>query len=48
MLGAAFVRETWILRRSDAPGAAMSVFKVSLYYLALLFVAVAADVLILG
>ena len=48
VLGAAFVRQTWILRHSDGPGAAMSVFKVSLYYLALLFVAVAADVLILG
>jgi heme o synthase len=48
VLGGAFVRQTWILRRSDGPGAAMSVFKVSLYYLALLFVAVAVDVLILG
>ena len=48
VLGAAFVRQTWILRRSEAPGAAMSVFKVSLYYLALLFVAVAVDVLVLG
>jgi protoheme IX farnesyltransferase len=48
LLGGAFVRQTWILRNDDGPGAAMSVFKVSLYYLALLFVAVAADVLILG
>ncbi len=48
VLGAAFVRQTWILRGDDRVGAAMSVFKVSLYYLALLFVAVAADVLILG
>ena len=48
LLGGAFVRQTWILRRDDGLGAAMSVFKVSLYYLALLFVAVAADVLILG
>jgi protoheme IX farnesyltransferase len=48
VLGAVFVRETWVLRRVDSVGAAMSVFKISLYYLALLFVAVAADVLILG
>jgi protoheme IX farnesyltransferase len=48
VLGAAFVRETWLLRGNDAPGAAMGVFKVSIYYLALIFVAVAADVLILG
>ncbi len=48
VLGAAFVRQTWILRHSEAPGAAMSVFRVSLYYLALLFVAVAVDVLVLG
>ena len=48
VLGAAFVRQTWLLRSDDRVGAAMSVFKVSLYYLALLFVAVAADVLILG
>jgi protoheme IX farnesyltransferase len=48
LLGGAFVRQTWILRHDDGLGAAMSVFKVSLYYLALLFVAVAADVLILG
>ncbi|MEK7692898.1 MAG: heme o synthase, partial [Chloroflexota bacterium] len=36
LLGGAFVRQTWILRRDDGLGAAMSVFKVSLYYLALL------------
>jgi protoheme IX farnesyltransferase len=48
VLGALFVRETWLLRSNDAPGAAMGVFKVSIYYLALIFVAVAADVLILG
>ena len=47
ILGAGFVRETWALRSNDAPGAAMGVFKWSIYYLALLFVAVAADQLIL-
>jgi protoheme IX farnesyltransferase len=48
VLGALFVRETWLLRRNDAPGAAMGVFKISIYYLALIFMAVAADQLLLG
>ena len=48
VLGAAFVRQTWILRSDDRPGAAMGVFKVSIYYLSLLFIALAVDVLILG
>ena len=48
VLGALFVRQTWLLRHDDAPGAAMGVFKVSIYYLALIFIAVAADQLILG
>jgi heme o synthase len=48
VLGAAFVRQTWLLRHDDRPGAAMGVFKVSIYYLALLFIAVAVDVLVLG
>jgi len=47
VLGGAFAREAWSLRSDDNPGAAMSVFKWSIYYLALLFVAVAADQLIL-
>jgi protoheme IX farnesyltransferase len=47
VLGAGFVRETWRLRSDDRPGAAMGVFKYSISYLALLFVAVAADQLIL-
>jgi protoheme IX farnesyltransferase len=47
-LGIGFVRATWLLRADDSPGAAMGVFKWSIYYLALLFVAVAADQLILG
>ena len=48
VLGAAFVRQAWLLRSDDSPGAAMSVFKASIYYLALLFPAVAADQLLLG
>ena len=47
VLGALFVRQTWLLRRDERPGAAMGVFKVSIYYLSLLFIAVAADQLIL-
>jgi protoheme IX farnesyltransferase len=48
LLGAGFVRATWLLRSDTGAGAAMGVFKWSIYYLALLFVAVAADQLILG
>ena len=47
VLGALFVRQTWLLRRDERPGAAMGVFKVSIYYLSLIFIAVAADQLIL-
>ncbi len=48
VLGAGFIRLTWRLRSDDRPGAAMGVFKYSISYLALLFVAMAADQLILG
>ena len=53
VLGLAFVRQTWLLRKDEAPGgatptAAMSVFKASIYYLALLFPAIALDQLLLG
>lgn len=48
VLGGGFVRQTWRLRSDDGPGAAMGVFRWSIYYLALLFVAVAADRLLLG
>jgi protoheme IX farnesyltransferase len=48
VLGAGFVRETWRLRTDDRPGAAMGVFRYSIYYLALVFVAVAVDQLVLG
>ena len=48
ILGAGFAREAWRLRSDDRPGAAMGVFRYSIYYLALLFLAVAADQLVLG
>ncbi|HYM16196.1 MAG TPA: heme o synthase [Dehalococcoidia bacterium] len=47
VLGLAFIREAWRLRSDVRPGAAMGVFRVSIYYLALIFFAVAADQLIL-
>jgi protoheme IX farnesyltransferase len=46
-LGAMFVWHTWRLRQDDGPARAMVVFKFSLYYLALIFVAAAVDVLVL-
>ena len=47
VLGGMFIREAWRLRSNDAPGAAMGVFRASITYLALIFVAVGADQLIL-
>jgi protoheme IX farnesyltransferase len=47
-LGAMFATEAWRLRQDDRPGAAMGLFRTSIYYLALLFIAIAADELILG
>ncbi len=47
LLGAMFIAEAWRLRSSEGPAGAMAVFKASIYYLALIFVAVAADQLIL-
>jgi len=47
-LGAMFLWEAWRLRSNDAPGAAMALFRASIYYLAFTFIAVAADQLILG
>jgi protoheme IX farnesyltransferase len=47
-LGAGFVWQTWQLRRQPGVEGAMGVFKFSLYYLALVFVAAAVDVLVLG
>jgi protoheme IX farnesyltransferase len=47
-LGTMFVWEAWRLRSNDAPGAAMALFRASIYYLAFVFIAVAADQLILG
>jgi protoheme IX farnesyltransferase len=48
LLGAMFVWHTYQLRRSDDAAGAMGVFKFSLYYLALIFIAAAVDVLVLG
>ena len=48
VLGGLFVWEAWRLRSNDAPGAAMGVFRASIYYLAFIFIAVAADQMILG
>jgi protoheme IX farnesyltransferase len=48
LLGGAFVYQTWVLRRAPSPRAAMGAFKASIYYLALIFPAVAADQLLLG
>ena len=48
ILGVAFAAQAFRLRRELTVGAAMSVFKTSIYYLAFLFVAMAADQLLLG
>jgi protoheme IX farnesyltransferase len=48
VLGAGFAWQAWRLRSDSAPGASMGVFRFSITYLALLFVAMAADQLILG
>jgi protoheme IX farnesyltransferase len=48
VLGLAFAARTWQLRSDTSAGAAMGVFRFSIYYLALIFVAVAADTLLLG
>jgi protoheme IX farnesyltransferase len=47
-LGVGFAWQAWRLRSDSAPGASMGVFRYSITYLALLFVAMAADQLILG
>jgi heme o synthase len=47
LLGVMFISEAWRLRSNDAPVASMAVFRASIYYLALIFIAVAADRLIL-
>lgn len=46
--GGIFAWRTWQLRGDPSPGAAMGVFKFSVYYLTAIFLAVAADTLILG
>lgn len=48
VLGGWFIAHAWRLHRDPAGDAAMTVFKVSIRYLALLFVAMAADPLLLG
>jgi protoheme IX farnesyltransferase len=48
VLGVSFSWQAWRLRTDDTPGAAMGLFTFSIIYLALLFIAVAADRLILG
>jgi protoheme IX farnesyltransferase len=48
LLGGAFAWQAYRLRRELTVGAAMSVFKTSIYYLAILFVAMAVDQLLLG
>ncbi len=48
VLGAAFIWQCWRLRTDTRAGAAMGVFRSSIYYLTLIFLAVAADQLILG
>jgi protoheme IX farnesyltransferase len=48
VLGAGFIRQSWLLRGDDRPGAAMSVFKYSITYLGVLFLAMALDQLLLG
>ncbi len=47
-LGVWFAYRTWRLARSEQPAEAMTVFKASISYLALIFVAVGADRLLLG
>jgi protoheme IX farnesyltransferase len=48
ILGAGFVYRAWRLRVEESPAAAMSVFKYSIYYLALLFITMAVDRLVLA
>jgi protoheme IX farnesyltransferase len=46
--GTMFIVEAWRLRASEGAAGAMAVFRASIYYLAFIFIAVAADRLILG
>ena len=48
LLGAMFIAEAWRLRASEGPAGAMAVFRASIYYLGFIFIAMAADRLILG
>jgi protoheme IX farnesyltransferase len=46
VLGAVFIARAWRLLREGTPRAAMGLFKYSIFYLALLFAAVAADAIV--
>jgi protoheme IX farnesyltransferase len=46
VLGAVFVAYAWRLQRTPTPASAMALFRYSITYLTLLFVAMAGDVLI--
>jgi protoheme IX farnesyltransferase len=48
VFGGVFIVEAWRLRASEGAAGAMAVFRASIYYLAFIFIAVAADRLILG
>jgi heme o synthase len=48
LLGGHFAWQAWRLRSQAGPGAAMGVFKTSITYLTLIFLAVAMDQLLLG
>jgi protoheme IX farnesyltransferase len=48
VLGAGFIHQALKLKRQDGPAGAMNVFKYSVTYLTLLFVAIAVDQLLLG
>jgi len=48
VLGTGFIIEAWRLGQDERAVAAMGVFRYSIYYLGLLFVAMAADQLVLG
>jgi protoheme IX farnesyltransferase len=48
VLGGMFIIEAWRLRASEGAAGTMAVFRASIYYLAFIFIAVAADRLILG
>lgn len=48
LLGVGFIWQTWRLRQTDDPGAAMGVFKYSIWYLSALFCSLLLDRALLG